>query len=183
LEELNARYELKVLNLKKGAQRDDAYRRINPMMKVPSLVDDNIVVTETGAILQYVAERVPSPCLIPPLGDPARPNCLRWLFFVCSCLEPAMGEKFNGWTPNPYYNGWGDFERVREVIAAGLRTGPWLLGDTFTVADIYLASDLRIARAGELIATTEEPFVGYLKRIENRPSFRRASGIDADVTL
>jgi glutathione S-transferase len=158
LEELDAQYELKIVNLKRRDQKKDEYRRINPMMKVPALSDGDVVVTETGAILQYIAERRPSPCLLPQLGDAIRPACLRWLFFVGSNLKPAMAEQFNGWTPNPYYNGWGDFDRVREVIAATLSAGRWVLGEWFTIADIYLASDLRIARMGELIAVDREPF-------------------------
>jgi glutathione S-transferase len=181
LEELAVEYELKIVNLKQAEQKKDEYRRINPMMKVPALTDGDVVVAETGAILQYLAEKNSPPCLLPQLGDPARPRCIRWLFFVGSNFEPAMGERFNGWTPNPYYNGWGDFDRVRDVIAEALTEGPWLLGECFTVADIYLASDLRIACAGKLISADREPFAGYLDRVGNRPAFVRATKIDADA--
>jgi glutathione S-transferase len=181
LEELGVEYELKIIDLKLGAQKKGEYRRLNPMMKVPTLTDGHVVVTETGAILQYIAEKSPSPCLLPQIGDTTRPTCLRWLFFVGSNLEPAMGKRFNGWTPNPYYNGWGDFDRVRDVIAEILSVGPWLLGGRFSIADIYLASDLRIARAGELIAADIEPFASYLHRIGSRPAFLRAMKIDSDL--
>ncbi len=181
LEELGVEYELEIIDLKLGDQKKGEYRRLNPMMKVPALTDGDVVVTETGAILQYIAEKSPSPCLLPQIGDAMRPTCLRWLFFVGSNLEPAMGERFNGWTPNPYYNGWGDFDRVRNVIAEILNTGPWLLGGRFSIADIYLASDLRIARAGELIAADLEPFASYLDRIGSRPAFLRAMKIDSDL--
>jgi glutathione S-transferase len=151
LEELAVAYELKIVNLKQAGQKEDEYRRLNPMMKVPALTDGDVVVTETGAILQYLAEKNSPPCFLPQLGDAARPRCIRWLFFVDSNFEPAMGERFNGWTPNPYYNGWGDFDRVRDVIAEALTEGSWLLGECFAVADIYLASDLRIACEGKLM--------------------------------
>jgi glutathione S-transferase len=179
LEELGAEYELKFLNLGAGEQKSDEYRRVNPMMKIPALVDKDTTITETRAILQYVAETVSDHELIPKQGDSRRAACLKWLFFVGSNLEPAMGERFQGWTPNPFYNGWGDFDRVRDVIAAGLNPGPWLLGSQFTVADIYLAADLRIARAGNLIAADLRPSAGYLERIEQRPSFVRALEIDS----
>ena len=151
------------------------------MMKVPALTDGDVVVTETGAVLQYLAEKNSPPCLLPQLGDATRPTCIRWLFFVGSNFEPAMGERFNGWTPNPYYNGWGDFDRVRDVIAEALTEGSWLLGERFTVPDIYLASDLRIACAGKLISADHEPFAGYLDRVGKRPAFVRAIKIDADA--
>jgi glutathione S-transferase len=180
LEEINADYQLEIVDLKKGAQNSGLYRRLNSMMKVPTLVNDGVVVNETGAILQYVAERHPSHSLLPAIGDTGRAVCLRWLFFIGSNLEPAMAEKFNGWTPNPYYNGWGDFDRVKQAINAALTPGPWLLGERFSVADIYLSSDLRIARLGNLIAAEDEPTASYLKRTEDRAGFVRASKIDAD---
>jgi glutathione S-transferase len=180
LEEIEADYKLEIVDLKNGAQKSDAYRRLNSMMKVPTLVDDGVVVNETGAILQYVAERHPSNGLLPAIEDAGRSVCLRWLFFVGSNLEPAMAEKFNGWNPNPYYNGWGDFDRVKLAINAALAPRPWLLGERFSVADIYLSSDLRIARLGNLIAAEDEPVASYLKQTEDRAGFVRASKIDAD---
>jgi glutathione S-transferase len=57
LQELGSRYELEIIDLK---QRKDEYRRLNPMMKVPALRDDEVVVTETGAVLLYVAENLRS---------------------------------------------------------------------------------------------------------------------------
>jgi glutathione S-transferase len=111
LEELAVEYELKIVNLKQAEQKKDEYRRLNPMMKVPALPDGDVVVTETGAILQSLAEKNSPPFLLPQLGDANARTCIRWLFFVGSNFELAMGERFNGWTPNPYYNGWGDFDR------------------------------------------------------------------------
>jgi glutathione S-transferase len=122
LEELAVEYELKIVNLKQAEQKKDEYRRLNPMMKVPALTDGDVVVTETGAILQYLAEKNSPPCLLAQLGDATRSTCIWWLFFVGSNFEPAMGERFNGWTPNPYYNGWGDFDRVRDVIGCNRRS-------------------------------------------------------------
>jgi glutathione S-transferase len=60
LQELGSRYELEIIDLKQGDQRKDEYRRLNPTMKVPALRDDEVVVTETGAVLLYVAENLRS---------------------------------------------------------------------------------------------------------------------------
>ncbi|QWG18096.1 glutathione S-transferase family protein [Bradyrhizobium sediminis] len=181
LEEIGSEYELKIINLRQGAQKADDYRRLNPMMKVPTLADGETVVTETGAILLHLVDNPATSNLIPQRGDPRRAACIKWLFFVGSNLEPAMGERFQGWTPNPYYNGWGDFDRVQDVMSAALTQGPWLLGEQFTVADIYLAADLRIARMGDLIAADLAPFADYLHRIESRPAFIRTQELDARV--
>jgi glutathione S-transferase len=92
-----------------------------------------------------------------------------------------VGERFNGWTPNPYHNGRGGLRQGAGVIAEALTEGAWLLGECFTVADIYLASDLRIACEATLIPADREPSAGYLGRVENRPAFVRATKIDADA--
>lgn len=181
LEEIGAEYKLEVLDLKRGEQSAERYRKISPMMKVPVLVDDGTVISETGAILQYVSEKRPSSGLMPAIGVPARAICLRWLFFVGSNFEPALAEKFGGWTPNPYYNGWGDFDRVKQAIDAALTPGPWLLGDQFSIADIYLSSDLRVARSGNMIASDDRLTGDYLRRIESRTKFAHAVKIDADL--
>ncbi len=171
LEELAAQYELKAVDLSRGEQKTDEYHRLNPMTKVPTLVDGEAVVTETGAILLHIVENAPNSSLFPQRGDSRRAACLKWLFFVGSSLEPAMAERFQGWTPNPYYNGWGDFERVLDAMSSALARRPWLVGELFTVADIYLAADLRIARTGNLIAAELAPFADYLHRVERRPAF------------
>lgn len=178
LEELGAQYQLNYINLSEGEQRSEGFRSINPMMKVPALEDGDTVVTETGAILLYLAEKMGSHELLPPIGEASRAPCLKWLFFVGSDLEPAMGERFQEWAPNPYYNGWGDFDRVESVIAAALARGPWLIGSQFTIADIYLAADLRIAESGNLISAGVQPYAGYFDQIRARPAFVRAVEID-----
>ena len=58
------------------------------------------------------------------------------------------------------------------------RPGPWLIGSRFTIADIYLAADLRIAESGKLISTDDQPYAGYFEQFRARPAFVRALEID-----
>lgn len=178
LEELGLPYDLEVLDLKAGAQQSETFKAVNGMMKVPALVEGDEVVSETGAILLHLADRAGGSSLIPAIGEAGRPTCLRWLFFVGSNFEPAMAERFSGYTPSPYTNGWGDFDRVRSVVEQALASGPWLLGSRFTVADLYLVADLRIAVMSKLIDGAQEPFASYLARAEAREAFQRAQSID-----
>ncbi|MCG8399801.1 glutathione S-transferase family protein, partial [Bacillus atrophaeus] len=78
-----------------------AFRRINPMGKVPALVDGDACVAESGAICAYVAERVPEAGLAPAIGDPARGRYLQWLFFAPGCIEPAYTQKVVGFAYKP----------------------------------------------------------------------------------
>src|SRR5215813_9478866 len=72
LEELGAPYELHVLNMKAGEQRQPRYLAVNPMGKVPALKHGDALITEQVAIFLYLADLFPDARLAPPLGDPRR---------------------------------------------------------------------------------------------------------------
>ena len=90
LEELGEPYELALLDLKKGEQRQPAYLAVNPMGKVPALIHDGVLITEVGAICTYLADAYPRAGLAPAVDDPLRGPYLRWMFFQGNCLEPAL---------------------------------------------------------------------------------------------
>ena len=89
-EELDAPYELRLLDLQAGDQLKPAFLAINPMGKVPTIEHNGAVITEVGAICTYLADAFPAAGLAPPVGDPLRGPYLRWMFFQGNCLEPAM---------------------------------------------------------------------------------------------
>src|SRR5580704_8870559 len=78
LEELGAPYELQVLNMKAGEQRQPGYLAINPMGKVPAVRDGDALVTEQVAIFLYLADRFPEAKLAPAISDPLRGPYVRW---------------------------------------------------------------------------------------------------------
>src|SRR5690349_14041878 len=81
LEELDAPYELRVINMKAGEQRQPAYLQINPMGKVPAMMHRGALVTEQVAIFLYLADLFPDAGLAPALGDALRGPYLRWMAF------------------------------------------------------------------------------------------------------
>ena len=93
LEELGADYELKVLNLKTGEQRQPAYLAVNPMGKVPAIRHGDAVVTEQVAVYLYLADLYPEAGLAPAIGDPLRGPYLRWMAFYGSSFEPALMDR------------------------------------------------------------------------------------------
>jgi glutathione S-transferase len=177
LEEIGAPYDLVRVNIREGAQATPQYRALNPMMKVPALAEGKRVITESGAILLYLADNFPTAKLAPAASDPRRGRFLQLLFFAAGCLEPAMAEKFAGATPHPYSFGWGDLERVTSVLADSLTTGPWLLDEFFTVADILIGEALAVATHAKLIEP-QSPFSEYLARLHARPAFQNAKAIE-----
>ena len=132
MEETGQPYERVLTDISTGAQRNADYLKINPMGKVPALQDGDATLAESAAICAYVAERYPDAKLAPPVGDPARAKYLYWLFFSPGCVEPAMMQLATKVEMNPVAAGWGDAQRVIDVLDTALQKGPWLLGDNLS---------------------------------------------------
>jgi len=141
-----------------GAQKKAEYLAINPMGKVPALKDGEATLAEAAAICAYVAERHPDAKLAPPLGDARRAKYLYWLFFAPGCVEPAMVQIATKIEMNPVAAGWGEAQRVFDVLDVALAKGPWILGDDFSAADIAIGSALNFS-------------VRLFKMVPSRPSF------------
>ena len=179
MEEVGKPYERVLVNVAGGEQRSADYLAINPMGKVPALQDGEAVMAAAAAICAYVAERNPEAGLAPPLGDPLRAKYLYWLFFGPSCIEPAMvqiGAKFE---MNSVAAGWGDAQRVFDVLDAALAKGPWIVGDNFSAADIVIGSGLRFSVRLFKMVPSRPSFDRYLDACEARPAFQRAAKIAA----
>jgi glutathione S-transferase len=179
LEEIGCPYALRVLDAAAGEQRGAAYLAVNPMGKVPALVADGVVLTETGAICCYLADAFPAAGLAPAIGDPERGAFLKWMFFCNGCLEPAILDRMLG-RPEapPHMIGYGDFDRALSQVAAAVTPGPYLLGEAFSAADVVIGSLL--GWAGKLGALPEVPALAdYVGRLEARPAAVRADARDA----
>jgi glutathione S-transferase len=98
--------------------------------------------------------------------------------FPATTMEPVMSEKRLGTKPNTSQSGWGDYDRAMNALEAALRPGPWLFGDHFTAADLYIASHLKYGMQFGMI----EPravFTAVVERATARPAFERATAIEA----
>ena len=145
LEELGADYQLQVLDLKAGQQREPAFLAINPLGKVPVIRqgegEQAAVVTEQVAIYLHLADLYPEAGLAPQLDDPLRGPYLRWMSFYGSCLEPAIIDRSLQRDPAAYSTSpYGDFDTVLGAIRGQLARGPYFLGERFTAAEVRRAS-------------------------------------------
>ena len=175
LEEVGVPYTLEYVDLMAGAQKSDSHRALNPMGKVPVLVDGEAVVSETAAIGVYLADRYSLGNLAPNLDDPARGTWLRWAFYAPSVLEPGCMAHASKWEFRPGQAGWGSYESMLETVALGLSAGPWLLGERFSAADVVIGYDVRMANAMGMLA--DYPALqAYLARLAARPAFQRVFG-------
>ena len=160
MEETGQPYERVLTDISTGAQKKPEYLAINPMGKVPALRDGDTTLAEAAAICAYVAERYPQAKLTPPPGDPSRAKFLYWLFFAPGCIEPAMVQVATKVEMPSVAAGWGEAQRVFDVLDAALENGPWLLGERFSAADIIVGSGLNFA-------------VKLFKMVPSRPAFDR----------
>lgn len=94
MEESGLPYERVLTDITTGAQKAPDYLKINPMGKVPALVDGDAALGEAAAICVYIADRYPETKLAPAVTDPRRARYLQWLFFSPSCIEPAIIQIF-----------------------------------------------------------------------------------------
>lgn len=181
LEELGAPFELKVLDMKAGEQRQPAYLVINPMGKVPALVHDGALITEQPAVFIYLADLFPDAGLAPPIGDPLRGPYLRWMVFYGSCFEPAVIDRSMQREPaamstSPY----GDYDAMLSTLTAQLAKGPYLLGDRFSAADVLWGTALAWTTAFQLVPSL--PVIQtYVERIAARPAVARVKARDAEL--
>ncbi len=176
LEEIGAPYEIQLVDFAKGEEKKPEYLALNPMGKVPMIIHRGTTITETAAILTYLGDAFPQKNLAPPVSDPQRGAYLRWMFFVAGCYEAAVLEKSSPRiTPaRPSMLGFGSYEDVLNTIEKALQPGPYLLGESFTMADLYLAAQL----GWSLQFKTIEPrpvFLRYVESCEARAAAKRAN--------
>jgi len=182
LEEIGEPYDIHLLSMKAGTNREPAYLAVNPMGKVPALRHGDAVITEVAAICCYLADTFPNAGLNVPLGDPRRGPYLKWLFFGPGTLEGAVMDRgFPRAAQAPRAAlGYGDFDTTMDVVAAAVTPGPYLMGEKFTAADVVIGSNLRWATQFKLIPERKE-FVDYVARFVDRPAAKRAAAKDEEL--
>ncbi|TMA65219.1 MAG: glutathione S-transferase family protein [Deltaproteobacteria bacterium] len=183
LEEIGAPYELVRLQLGTDT-KTPAYLKINPNGTVPALVDGDLVLFESAAICQYLADRHPEKRLAPPVGTPARGLYYQWIHYAMSGLEPPLVTIFLHTIRKP------EAERIPALVAeARTQLGTvlgvieqavlgrtFILGDQLTAADVMVGSTLVWAQMMSLLGDQQPATAAYLARLASRPAFQRAMG-------
>ena len=184
LEECGAEYE--TVNLEFGPEMKSAdYLAINPMGKVPALQHGDVVITETAAILAYLADLFPEKKLAPALSDPARGSYYRWLFFVAGPVEAATTAQSEGWLKAQTHQqaisaGFGRFEDVVSTLRQAVGGKRHVCGDGFTAADLYLASYIGWSMMEGSLPKLPE-FEAYATPLLQRAASVRADEIDGSM--
>lgn len=179
MEEAGVPYERVKIDIRdRSKPRDPEFALASPMGKVPALADGEARFADSAAICIYVADKYPQAKLAPSIDDPRRGVYLWWMTFTPGVIEPAMAEKFAGGKPDRVRSGWGDFELMIETIEKGLGDGLWLLGDTFSAADVMCGSSVVFMKQFGMLPD-QPALLAYVERCLARPAYRRALEIDS----
>ena len=178
LREIGAAFELRLVDRAQSAQNAADYLRLNPNGRIPVLVDNDLVLFEAGAIALHLADRFPVAGLAPAVGSPARGAFYKWMFHLSN-------------TPQAEYRAWfypeqhvadpaaadsvkqaagARLGRMFGVIAAQLGDGPWLLGDIFSAADLFLLMLVRWGRAMPAPPRDVPALGAHAARVMQRPA-------------
>ncbi len=177
LEEAGAVYETQVVEYGTTMKGGD-YLGINPMGKVPAIVHNGRVVTECAAICAYLAEAFPEAGLAPNTDE--RADYYRWLFFAAGPVEQAVTNNFAKFEPSADQGrmfGYGNYELAVDVLEKAVSAHPYIAGDRFTAADIYVGSAVGW---GTMFGTLpkRDAFLDYFARLSSREAYQRASAKD-----
>ncbi|ENU60247.1 Glutathione S-transferase [Acinetobacter guillouiae MSP4-18] len=163
--------------------KSESYLKINPFGKVPTLVDGDVVIYEMPAICAYLADKFFDQGLAPALDDPKRGLYFRWLFFAAGPWDAATTDralKVEITDEQKMHIGYGNFQDTYTALIQGLEQAqPYLCGEQFTVADVFVGSmlfwQLKMAEI-ESHPTIEK----YLNSIKSRKNLRNNQALFSD---
>jgi glutathione S-transferase len=178
LNEIGAPYELTMIAPQQ--RRTAEHRGRHPLGRVPALeLDDGTVMFESAAILLQLADLYPDAQLIPPLGSTRRARVYQWVLFAMTELEAPLYRWIRAPREGTEDEASGErFAEAATVLDTALSEGDWLLGRTFSVADIACVGVLGSAHSRGLLERWPG-LCGYVERGEARPAHSAATAVTA----
>jgi glutathione S-transferase len=187
LEEAGARYETVRIDFRREEQRGPQYLKINPKGRVPALVTDRGILTETPALLAFIAQSFPEGGLAP-LDDPfALAEVQAFNSYLCSTVHIAHAHRMRGYR-------WADDaaaieamkRKVPQSVAEGfgliereMLPGPWIMGERYTICDPYLFTLAQWLEADGVDVATLPRVRDHRDRMRDRPAVQRALAAEA----
>jgi glutathione S-transferase len=181
LEELGAQHDIGRISFREGQHKTAEYLAIHPHGVVPALVDGDLTLVESSAIVLHLADKFPDKHLAPPLGTNERAQYYRWIVYIPATVDPVletltMQLKF---TPEDKRNHGAidsakrKLENIAKVLEGALDGRQYIVGESFTAADIIVAS--AIGWMGFIGLLGDHPkLAAYLENLQKRPAYQRA---------
>jgi glutathione S-transferase len=179
LEEVGQPYRAEILQYG-TTMKSPEYLAINPMGKVPAINHRGVVVTEGAAICVYLADAFPEAGLAPPQADPLRGTYYRWIFFAAGPVEQVvLGKALGLLAPEEKKGnvGYGTYDDTLNTLETALANGPYILGERFSAADVFVGSTLGWGMGFKVIEP-RPAFSAYWERLRERPAAKRAAELD-----
>jgi glutathione S-transferase len=182
LELAGAAYELVRVDFAAAEQRKPGYLAINPKARVPSLVTERGVLTETPAILVYIAQTYPAARLAP-LDDPfALAQAQAFNSYLCSTVHVAHAHRMRGtrWSEDPATIEGMKRGAPKSVAAAfalieeGMLKGPWIMGSEYGICDAYLFTLAQWLEADGVDIAQLPRVIDHRRRMSELPAVRKA---------
>ena len=181
LEEAGADYATERLNFKANQQNSPEYLEINPKGRVPSLATDSGILTETPAMLAYIAQTFPKAKLAP-LDDPfAFAQVQSFNSYLCSTVHVAHAHKMRGARWATEESSFADMKRMVPktvgacfaLIERKMLRGPWVMGDSYTICDPYLFTVAQWLEGDGVDIKSTPKVADHFKRMADRPAVRK----------
>ncbi len=178
LREAGVEYQAVTVDLPAGEHKTAEFLAVNPYGKLPVLVDDNGTVTESAAICTYIAEKYTAGNLIPEAGTIARAHYHQWICFCIAEMEPQLWSIRKNMLLYPkaqrshkaIKTGRFEYDKAVQILAVQLAENTYVLGETFSAADIVICYNLIWANSLRLL--TDYPvLLTYMRRLMQRPAF------------
>ena len=178
LREIGAPFELRLVDRTRDAQKSADYLRLNPNGRIPVLIDGDLVLFETAAIVLHLVDRHPEAGLAPPPGTPERAQFYKWMVHLTNTPQAEYRAWFYPWQhvadrtmADSVKQAAGErLGRMFTVIADQLGGGPWLLGQRFSAADLFLFMLVRWGREMPHPPRDRPEIAAHASRVLKRPA-------------
>jgi glutathione S-transferase len=183
LEECGADYEVVPVPYGENGTKSADFLAVNPMGKLPAVKYGDAVITETAALVVFLAELFPEKNLIPAVGTAERGEFYRWLMFAMHA-EYAFMDKWHG-IPETLERkrsiGYGSFDEVVATLTAFLRGKEYALGNHFTALDVYLSGLIAWGIMRAQVLDMDSELGAFMKCNAARPAFAKSQALDVEL--
>jgi glutathione S-transferase len=186
LREAGAEFELRYIDRENDAHKNDEYLRLNPNGRIPVLIDDDLVLFETAAIAIHIADKFPASGLAPQAGTKERAEFYKWMIHLTNTPQvefrawfyPHEHVSYEAAAPSVKQAAGERLNRMFDVISEQLGDKPWLLGDRFSAADLFLFMLMRWSRFMPRPAKSIPNLNALAERVVARPAVQEALKVE-----
>lgn len=184
LEELGIPYDLTPVDMMKGEHKQPAYLKVHPLGALPAIEDDGAPLFESAAIIMHLADKYPEKQLAPPVGAYERGEYYQWILFAMTEMEQPLIAiaQHTLFLPEAMRSGetvaraHKRFSEVASVLEERMKGRNFILGNTFSAADVVLGGALYFAKRIGQIADDMPTLRAYLDRLVERPAAKKGYG-------